>query len=103
MRLHNLTINPTALGNMALHAARHVWQHDMPYSDSIKAGPYEETQYEHLLALLEVCSIDYIAKTERERDAMLHKVLDIFDETDDLAAVGEYVAEWIDSFKIREA
>lgn len=98
-----IRINTTALGNLALHSARHVWQHDWPYNDSIKAGPYEETQYTHLLALLDVISIDYIAKSKIELDNMLARVLDIFDETDNLDAVGEYVINWINHYAIREA
>ena len=91
---NTITINPTFIGTLALDAARHVWQRDN--------GPREKAQYEHLLALLGVCSLDYIATSECELGTMLHKVLDIFDETDDLAAVGEYVAEWINSWTLKE-
>lgn len=92
---NTVTINPTFLGSLALDAARHAWQRGN--------GPREATQYSHLLALLDVVSIDYIAKTSTELDKMLHQVLDIFDDTDDLAAVGEYVLDWINSFAIHEA
>ena len=99
---NTITINTTFLGSLVLSAARHAWARRV-----VHVGPKEQRDYEHLLALLNVCHIDSLSLTEAElkRD-LLYKALELYNEyscDDDagLPAIGQYALEWIQSWELK--
>lgn len=88
MSQHKITINPTALGVIALDAAR--------YEYMIDTGDRAKAQHETLISLINVLHVDYLAASQLAQP--LRQVIELWRSGAELAEMGELMLDYLDEY-----
>lgn len=88
MKQHKLTINSTALGVIALDAAR--------YEYMINKGDRAKAQHETLISLINVLHVDYLAASQLAQP--LRQVIELWRSGAELAEMGELMLDYLDDY-----